>query len=661
MDYFHWGACPQTFPCRASGMDAEDAMAQNISSSPFGGVYSFLESCTDKFSWLSHAAMAILPIIVFLDVCGRLFGKSVPGSLEIQENILALTTFSFMALLQLRDRHMQIDFLYNRFSEGVKRWCDVAVSSSVLIILLLLTYESYKAFLGKFGTQSMELYVPLEYYYWMPFVGLGITAVVLVFQLLRDLVRCLAERHLIAPLLGLAFAAFLAWVPFWYRDCDYEVSNLVLGLIAFGFLFLFLFIRMPIAWAMSIIGAMGMICIARNVPAALASVGTTPYAAAANYSLVALPLFVFMGCMILYSGISVDLFNSANKWIGHMPGGMGMAGVAGCTGFAAVCGDSLSTAVTMGSVSLPELMRLKYSPSLATGALAAGGTLGILIPPSAGFIIYGIVTEVSIGRLFMAGLVPGLLLAGMFMLYIYITAVRHPEMAPRGPKYTLAEKIQSSMGLVPILALFVLVLGSIVVGICSPTEGGGIGAVGAFLYALARRKVTWKNLLASLQETGELTARILCIMVGVSVLGYFFAQTRLPFLLADFISSLPFNRYWVFAIIIVIYVILGCMMNVIPMLMLTLPSIFPTVVALGFDPVWFGVVSVMVMEMGQITPPVGVVVFALAGVAKGIPIETIFKGIIPFVALMILAVIVITIFPDIATWLPYYLMGPEIM
>ena len=395
--------------------------------------------------------------------------------------------------------------------------------------------------------------------------------------------------------------------------------------------------------------------------AALAAVGTTPYAASANYNLVALPLFVLMGCMILYSGISVDLFNSANKWIGHMPGGMGMAGVAGCTGFAAVCGDSLSTAVTMGSVSLPEMMRLKYSPSLATGALAAGGTLGILIPPSSGFIIYGIVTEVSIGRLFMAGLIPGIMLALMFMAYIYYMAVRHPELAPRGPKYTLAEKLQSSMGLLPILALFVLVLGSIVAGICSPNEGGGIGAMGAFLYALVRRKVTKQNLLASLHETGELTARIMGIMVGVAILGYFFAATRLPFLLADFIVSLPFNRYWVFAIIVVIYIILGCMMNVIPMLMLTLPSIFPTVVALGCDPVWLGVASVLIMEMGQITPPVRVVVFALAGVAKGIPIETIFKGIIPFVGLMILAVVLITFIPDIALWLPYTLMGPEVL
>lgn len=637
-------------------------MADNSSLSPaMQGAYSFLESCTRKFSWLSYIAMAVLPVLICIDVTCRLFGFSVPGSLEMQENLLALTTFSFMALLQVHDRHMQIDFLYARFSKNVQRWCDLSVSATVLVVLCLLTVESFSSWMGKIGTLSMELYVPLEFYYWMPTIGIGITAVVLLFQVLRDMLNCVSGKHYLALVLGIAFACLLGYLPFWYRECPYEVSNLILGLIAFGLLFLFLFIRMPIAWAMSTIGAMGMIAIARNVGAALASIGTTPYAAAANYNLVALPLFVLMGCMILYSGISVDLFNSANKWIGHMPGGMGMAGVAGCTGFAAVCGDSLSTAVTMGSVSLPEMMRLKYSPSLATGALAAGGTLGILIPPSSGFIIYGIVTEVSIGRLFMAGLVPGTMLALMFMAYIYYIAVRHPEMAPRGPRYTLSEKIASSMGLMPILALFVVVLGSIVTGICSPNEGGGVGAMGAFLYALARRKVTRENLLASLHETAELTARIMGIMVGVAILGYFFAATRLPFLLADFIVALPFNRYWVFAIIMVIYIILGCMMNVIPMLMLTLPSIFPTVVALGFDPVWFGVVSVMIMEMGQITPPVGVVVFALAGVAKGIPIETIFKGIVPFVGLMILAVVIITFIPDIALWLPYTLMGPEIM
>lgn len=628
---------------------------------PLAGLASRLEFVCSKANWLAYIAVALMPILIFSDVVGRLKGVGVPGALELQENLLVLTTYGLMGWLQARDRQMSIDFVYKHMRGGMKSWADVFVACMTLIILGVLSWESFQTFLTKMGTLSMELYLPLELYYWMPVFGLTLTLLVVALQAVRHIVGALREGYPRSVVLALAVAAALAYLPFWYRESDYEVSSLVLGGIAFLLLFFFLFMKMPIGWTMCTIGAMGSIAIYRTVNAALAVVGSTPYSATASYNLVALPLFVLMGCLILYSGISVDLFNSANKWIGHMPGGMGMAGVAGCTGFAAVCGDSLSTAVTMGSVSLPEMQRLKYDPALSTGALAAGGTLGILIPPSSGFIIYGIVTEVSIGRLFMAGLLPGLLLAGLFMAYIYITALRHPEMAPRGPKYSLGEKVRSSLGLLPILALFVLVLGSIVVGICSPTEGGAVGVAGAFIYALVRGKLNKANLLASLEETAVLTSRIMCIMMGVGVLGFFFAQSRLPFLLADFIQALEFNKYVIFAIIVVIYIILGCMMNVIPMLMLTLPSIFPTVLALGFDPVWFGVVSVMIMEMGQITPPVGVVVFALAGVAKGISMETIFRGIVPFVALMIVGVILVTVFPGLATWLPYSIMGPELM
>lgn len=628
---------------------------------PLAGLASLLEFVCAKANWLAYIAVAIMPILICADVVARLLHTGVPGALELQENLLVLTTYGLMGWLQSRNEHMSIDFVYKHMKGAVKSWADVFVACMTLIILGVLSWESLQTFFTKIGTLSMELYLPLELYYWMPVFGLTLTLLVVALQAVRHVVSSVREGYLLSAVLAVAVAAALVYLPFWYRESDYEVSSLVLGGLAFLLLFFFLFLKMPIGWTMCTIGAMGCIAIYRTVNAALAVVGSTPYSATASYNLVALPLFVFMGCLILYSGISVDLFSSANKWIGHLPGGMGMAGVAGCTGFAAVCGDSLSTAVTMGSVSLPEMRRLQYDPALSTGALAAGGTLGILIPPSSGFIIYGIVTEVSIGRLFMAGLIPGLLLAALFMAYIYITAIRHPAMAPRGPQYSLGEKVRSSLGLLPILALFVLVLGSIVVGICSPTEGGAVGVAGAFLYALARGKLNWRNLRASLEETAILTSRIMCIMMGVGVLGFFFAQSRLPFLLADFIQSLEFNKYVIFGIIVVIYVILGCMMNVIPMLMLTLPSIFPTVLALGFDPVWFGVVSVMIMEMGQITPPVGVVVFALAGVAKGISMETIFRGIVPFVALMILGVTLVTVFPGLATWLPYSMMGPELM
>lgn len=626
----------------------------------FAGAISVLDHICSKANWIAYIACAILPILVCADVVCRLFKTSVPGALELQENLLVLITYGLMAWLQGRNRQMHIDFVYKHLKGGMRSWADVFVPVMTLAMLIVLFWESIQTFYSKIGTLSLELYIPLEFYYWIPVLGLGLTILVVAIQCLSQIAKACINGCWLSTILAIAAVAFIIYLPFWYRESDVEIPMLLLGCLVFALLFFFLFMKMPIAWAMCTVGGLGCIAIYRTVNAALAVVGSTPYTAAATYNFVVLPLFVLMGCMILYSGISEDLFNSANKWIGHAPGGIGMASVAGCTGFAAVCGDSLSTAVTMGKVSLPEMEKMHYDPALATGALAAGGTLGILIPPSSGFIIYGIITEVSIGRLFMAGLLPGLMLAALFMLYIYLVAILQPNRAPRGPAFTLTEKWKSTVGLLPILGLFVLVLGSIVMGICSPTEGGAVGVAGSFFYALARRKLNRKNILASLEETAILTSRIMAIMIGVGVLGFFLAQSRLPFLLADFITSLEFNRYLIFAIIIAIYIILGCMMNVIPMLMLTIPSIYPAILSMGFDPIWFGVVSVMVMEMGQITPPVGVVVFALSGVAQNISMETIFKGIVPFVILIIIGVILVTLFPEIATWLPYRLMGPEV-
>lgn len=625
------------------------------------GFLSNLEKVLLKVRMLSVLSMTILPLLICTDVICRFFGIAVPGALELQENLLVLNTFSVLALIQLRHSHMGIDLVYNRMPHPMQRWSDVVVTTLTIAVLGVLTYESFHSFMLKRGTLSFELYLPLELYYWMPIFGLGCTTLVAIPQLIRAYAQTISEKQFIPMLLGIAFALFILYLPFWYRGSDVELSGLAMGGIAFLFMFALLFIKMPIGWAMCLIGGLGMLAVARNVPAALATVGTTSYTAVATYNFIALPMFVLMGSLILFSGISQDLFDAAARWIGHFPGGMGMATVAGCTGFAAVSGDSMSTAVTMGSVALPEMNRLKYDNSLATGALAAGGTLGILIPPSGGFIIYGIVTEVSVGRLFLAGIVPGVMLALLFMLYIFIVAKRNPAMAPAGERYSWGERFSSLKGVIALLALFALVLGGIVMGLFSPNEGGAVGAMGAFLFALAKGKITPSNLKESLVQAGTLASRLMCIMIGVGVLGYFFAATRLPFVLAEWITSLPFNRFIILAIIIFIYIILGCMMNVIPMLMLTLPSIFPTVLALGFDPVWFGVISVMVMEMGQITPPVGVVVFALAGVAKGVPMEEIFKGVFPFVGLIILGTIIVTVFPDLATWLPYTMMGPEIM
>ena len=328
-----------------------------------------------------------------------------------------------------------------------------------------------------------------------------------------------------------------------------------------------------------------------------------------------------------------------------------MSAVAGCAGFAAICGDSLATAVTMGTIAIPEMQKKKYDMSLATGALAAGGTLGIMIPPSVGFIFYAIVTEESIGKLFVAGIFPGIILAALFIIYIAIVTRIKPELAPKGDPTSFRDKLVSLKGVLGMLILFVLVLGGMLSGIFNAIEGAAVGAVGAFVYAAIKGRVSVSMVLASLKSTLNITCKLLMILMGVAILGYFLAGTRLPFALADFIGGLGVNRYIIFACVIVFFLILGCLLNVIPMILLVLPTIFPMVTALGFDPVWFGVVTVLMMEAGQITPPIGVNVFAISS-ASGVPMYTVFRGIFPFFICMLVLLVLMTIFPQMAAFLP---------
>jgi len=417
------------------------------------------------------------------------------------------------------------------------------------------------------------------------------------------------------------------------------------------FLFAVLFLGVPIGFGMAITGFLGMIVLNKSLPPSLAMLGIGPYDTGANYMLTVVPMFILMGELAFHSGISRDLFEAASKWFGRVRGGIAMSAVAGCAGFAAICGDSLATAVTLGSISIPEMKKKNYDMSLATGSLAAGGTLGILIPPSVGFIFYAIVTEESIGKLFVAGVIPGIMLAILFILYIAVITRLRPQLAPQGEPYTFREKIIALKGVVGMLALFVVVLGGILSGLFNAIEGGAVGAVGAFIYALAKRRMNFAMLVASLKSSLSITCKLLLILMGVGILGYFLAGTRLPFFLADLISGLGVSRYVVFAFVIIFFLILGCLLNVIPMILLVLPTIFPMITALGFDPIWFGVVCVIMMEAGQITPPIGVNVFAIS-TSSGVPMYTVFRGILPFFLCMMLLVVLLVIFPGMATWLP---------
>jgi tripartite ATP-independent transporter DctM subunit len=326
-----------------------------------------------------------------------------------------------------------------------------------------------------------------------------------------------------------------------------------------------------------------------------------------------------------------------------------------CAFFAAVSGSSLATGATMGMVAIPEMLKYKYDPRLATGCVAAGGTLGILIPPSIGFVIYGILTEQSIGKLLMAGLLPGVLLSGLFILAIVIQCTLKPVMGPPGPSVAWLVRIKSLSGTWGMLLLFAVVIGGIYTGIFTPTEAAGIGAFGALCITLIKRKLTLSGFTRCLSETGKMTAFIFLIIIGASVFSYFLALTGLPTTLSEFITGLPLPRELILFAIILGYLVLGCVMEVYSIMILTLPIIFPIIQALEFDPIWFGVIMVIVLEIGLITPPIGLNVFVLKGAAPGIRVETIFKGIWPFFAAAVLAMILISLFPQIALFIPSHM------
>lgn len=432
------------------------------------------------------------------------------------------------------------------------------------------------------------------------------------------------------------------------------MSSELIGVVGIFVLFVLLAMRLYIGMAMMVVGFVGTGLLIGWQPS-LDLLGLLPMDESTSYNLSVIPLFILMGQFAFISGISTDIYNTAYKWIGHLRGGLAMATVVACAFFSAVSGSSLATGATMGMVAIPEMLKYKYDPSLATGCVAAGGTLGILIPPSIGFVIYGILTEQSIGKLLMAGLLPGILLSSLFIIAIIIICAVKPEMGPHGPTVPWSGRFRSLSGTWGMLLLFLLVIGGIYTGIFTPTEAAGIGAFGALIICGLKRKLSWSGSVQCLSETGKMTAFIFLIIIGAAVFSYFLALTGLPASLSAFMTGLPLPRGVILLAIILVYMILGCVMEVYSIMILTLPIIFPIIVALEFDPIWFGVIMVIVLEIGLITPPIGLNVFVLKGAAPDIPVETIFKGIWPFFGMAILAMILLALFPQIALFIPSHM------
>jgi tripartite ATP-independent transporter DctM subunit len=423
------------------------------------------------------------------------------------------------------------------------------------------------------------------------------------------------------------------------------------GLLGFVLLLLLLAASMPVGFVMAVVGLVGF-AILVSPQAALSMATIDLYSTFSDYSLTTIPLFVLMGQVAFHTGISGGLFTAAYHWMGRLPGGLAMSTVGACTAFGAICGSGPATSATIASVALPEMRRYKYDMELATGCVAAGGSLGMLIPPSIVFIVYAILTEQSIGKLFIAGVLPGLFIAALFCLVIYIECKRKPHLGPPGPAFTWREKFMSLKGVWETLTLFILVMGGMFLGFYTATEAAAIGAAGTMIIGWFKGELTWKKLSQCLNESIRTSCMVMTIVAGAIIFGHFLAVTRVPSEMAGWMASLPLPGWCVIGLIIIFYLIGGCFLDALALDILTIPIFYPVVKALGYDLIWFGVMIVVVTQMGVITPPVGVNVYVVSGMARDVPIEKVFKGSMPFLWALIVASIILTAFPQIALFLP---------
>jgi tripartite ATP-independent transporter DctM subunit len=429
------------------------------------------------------------------------------------------------------------------------------------------------------------------------------------------------------------------------------MSPIIIGVIGIAVVLLLMACGAPIGFAMILVGSVGFAYLV-NLPAALQVVGVASYGIVANYEWLVLPLFFLLASILFYGGLGQSMFRIAYTYLGRLPGGLAMATIGAISIFSAISGSSIAAAVTIGTIALPEMKKYKYDDSLATASVAAGGTLDILIPPSSIFVVYGILTETSIVDLFVAKFVPKIILTLMFMAMIYIRARINPKIGPPGPGTSLKEKLVATVECVDAIVLIGLVLGGLVIGWFTPTEAAGVGAFGAIVASLIRRRLSWQGFKESLWDTVQNTGMIFVCLIGAFILTPFIAMSRIPMELAGLVTGTGLPPYVVMGLIILVYLILGCFIDTMSMVLLTIPVFFPLIKALGYDPVWFGVIVVLCVEMALVTPPVGMNVWVVSGLAKDVPMEVIFKGVWPFVAVEILFVILLIAFPQIVLFLP---------
>ena len=431
------------------------------------------------------------------------------------------------------------------------------------------------------------------------------------------------------------------------------MDPVTVGILGLIILLVLLAIRLPVGYAMATVGLGGFIYMVSS-KGGLSMASRAAWDQFASYDFSVVPLFMLMGQFSFASGISSRLYEAAHKWMGHMRGGLAIATVGACAGFAAICGSNTATAATMTAVALPEMRKRDYDHALSTAAIACGSTLGVVIPPSVVLIVYGIYTEQSIGKLFWASTVPGLFLAILLCATVYVMCVVRPEMGPGGPRTTILQKIKAIPGAFEMIFLFALVMVGLFFGLYTPTEAGAAGSLFALVLALIRRSLSWKGFIASIVDTLKVSAMIIVIVAGAIIFGRFLTISVLPHAVTDFASRLPVSPWVIMLVILGVYTVAGCVMDALGFLLVSIPIFFPLVTKMGYDPIWFGVMITLVTTMGAVTPPVGISAYVVSGMSKDIPLATVFSGVIWFLPAYLIAIAVMLLFPQLALILPTY-------
>lgn len=638
-------------------MQSTEIVTPSAADAPTPLAVRVLELPSRATRYVGGAALFAIMALTATDVVLRnLFSTVVPGSMEITGILMIFVALSTLSLVELDRGHIRVDVLLNAVPEFVRRPLTAGglLITMATIVITTVQVARQSIYQADNGIMTSVTHLPEWPFALIAAVFMGLFAL----ALLRNLGGAVAavlrggDGRAIAILALLTIAALaIVWVALRPADLPFDIPRDMRGLACIVLCFVLIFLGVHIAAAMALSAVLG-ISLLIGPAASLTSLGTTTLDVVRDPTWSAVPLFTWMGLIVVASGFAESLYRAAYKWIGHLPGGLASASTVACTGLSSIVGDTLSSVYAMGSIALPQMKSYGYDMKLATASIACAATIGVMLPPSIAFIVYGMITEVSIGKLFLAGILPGILFAVILVGMITVRAMINPALAPRGPRGSWRERLSASSETWPIIALVLLVLGGIYAGMVTTNEAGGLGACGALVIAMLTGRLRGDTFWHSIEQTLRLSTAIMVIFMFATVFSRFIAVSGLTVQLAQLITDLDLGKYQLLAAILVFYLVVGMFMNALPLLVLTVPLFFPLAMNAGFDPIWFGVICVVMVELGVVTPPIGVNVFAISAMTKDVSMYQIFQGVFPFWFAFLLLVLLITIFPQIALYLP---------